>query len=122
MVIISYSCPGPSFPTVVTHETSHHAIPKRPYKRLQLLHGNNVGGLHMVLVLLNLLLQLIRRHLVVLDDQVDLQLLDTEANGDELGGTPDQTVLLNRKDVGLELLEIGLVVCILLARCIRCER
>jgi len=76
----------------------------------------------MVLVLLNLLLQLIRRHLVVLDDQVDLQLLDTEANGDELGGTPDQTVLLNRKDVGLELLEIGLVVCILLARCIRCER
>lgn len=64
----------------------------------------------MVLVLLNAGLQLIGRDLLVLDDQVDLQLLDTEANGDELGGTPDQTVLLNGADIGLELLKVGLVV------------
>ena len=64
----------------------------------------------MVLILLDAGLQLVGRDLVVLDDQVDLELLDTETNGDELGGTPDQTVLLNGTDVSLELLKVGLVV------------
>jgi hypothetical protein len=68
-----------------------------------------------VLVLFDLLLQLVGRHLLILNDQVDLQLLDTKADGDELRSTPDQTVLLDSENVGLELLEIGLIVCGLLA-------
>lgn len=76
----------------------------------QLLHGSNVGGLHVVLILLNAGLELIQRDLLVLDDQVDLELLDTEADGDELRGTPDQTVNLNGADVGLHLLKVGLVI------------
>lgn len=76
----------------------------------QLLHGSNVSGLDVVLVLLNLGLKLIQRDLVVLDDQVDLELLDTEADGNELGSTPDQTVDLDGTDVGLQLLKVGLVI------------
>ena len=52
----------------------------------------------------------IERDLLVLDDQVDLQLLDTVTNGDKLGSTPDQAVLLDGADLGLELLHVGLVV------------
>lgn len=58
----------------------------------------------MVLVLLDLLLELVQRNLVVLHNQVDLKLLDTEANSDELAGTPDKTVLLDGEDISLELL------------------
>lgn len=64
----------------------------------------------MVLVRLDLLLQLVKRDLVVLDDQVDLQLLDAEADGDKLGGAPDKAVHLNGADTLLELLHAGLVV------------
>jgi len=63
-----------------------------------------------VLVLGDLLLELIERDLVVLDDQVDLELLDTVTNGDKGGGTPNETVLLDGTDVGLELLHVGLIV------------
>lgn len=65
----------------------------------------------MVLVLLDLSLELVGGDLLVLDDQVDLELLDTETNGNELGSTPDQTINLNGTDVGLELLKVGLVIC-----------
>lgn len=64
----------------------------------------------MVLVLGDLLLELIERDLVVLDDQVDLELLDTVTDGDKGRGTPNETVLLDGTDVGLELLHVGLVV------------
>lgn len=77
---------------------------------LQLLHGSNVAGLDVVLVLSNLLLELIERNLVVLNDQVDLELLDTVTDGDKGGGTPDETVLLDGTNVGLELLHVGLIV------------
>ena len=65
----------------------------------------------MVLVLLDLLLELIKRDLLVLNDKVDLELLDTETNGDELAGTPNKTLLLNSTDVSLKLLEVGLIIC-----------
>ena len=64
----------------------------------------------MVLVLLDLLLQLVRGNFVVLNNQVDLQLLDTETDSDELAGTPNKTVLLDGNNISLELLEVGLVV------------
>lgn len=64
----------------------------------------------MVLVLLDLLLQLVQGDLLVLNDQVDLQLLNTEADSDELAGAPDKTILLDGKNVGLELIQVGLIV------------
>ena len=64
----------------------------------------------MVLVLLDLLLELVCGNLLVLNNQVDLQLLDTEADGDELAGTPGKTVLLDSENVGLERIKVGLVV------------
>jgi hypothetical protein len=79
--------------------------------RLKLLHGSNVGALDVVLEALDLLLELVEGDLVVLDDQVDLELLDAEADGNELGATPDETVLLNATDRLLELLHGGLVIC-----------
>ena len=65
----------------------------------------------MVLILFNFLLELISGDLLVLDNQVDLELLDTEANSNKLGSTPDETVLLNRTDVLLQLFKVGLVIC-----------
>ena len=83
--------------------------------RLQLLHGNNVGGLNVVLELLDLLLQLVKGDLVVFNDQVDLELLDTETNSDQLGGTPYEAVFLDRENIGLELIHVCLIVYMLLA-------
>ena len=78
---------------------------------LELLHGNDIGRLDVVLELGDLLLELVERDLLVLDDQVDLQLLDAEADGDELGGAPDEAILLDAADGGLESGHVGLVVC-----------
>lgn len=78
---------------------------------LQLLHGDDIGGLDVVLELLDLLLELVQGDLLVLNDQVDLQLLDTEADGDQLGSTPDQTVLLDATDGSLQSSQISLVIC-----------
>lgn len=80
---------------------------------LQLHHGNNVGGLDVVLELGDLLLEIIDGDLVVLNDEVDLELLDTETNGNQLGATPDQTLLLDAADGLLHGLQVGLVICVL---------
>lgn len=77
---------------------------------LQLLHGSNVGGLDVVLELLDLLLKIAKRDLLVLDNEGDLELADTETNGDELGETPNKTVLLNGTDTGLKSLHVGLII------------
>lgn len=77
---------------------------------LQLLHGSDIGGLDVVPILLNLLLELIGGDLIVLNDKVDLELPDTEADGNPLGGTPDEAVLFNGADVGLHLLKVGLII------------
>lgn len=79
-------------------------------QRLQFHHSNDVGGLDVVLILLNLLLEFVQGDLLVLNDQVDLELLNTEANGNELVGTPDEAVLLDGENVGLELIKVGLVI------------
>lgn len=77
---------------------------------LQLLHGNNIRRLDVVFVFLNLLLELVKGNLLVLDDQVDLELLNAESDGDQLGGTPDKTILLDGKNISLELVHVRLVV------------
>lgn len=65
----------------------------------------------MVLVLLNALLEFVKRNLLILNDKVDLELLDTESNSNELGGTPDEALLLDSTDVRLHFLKIGLIIC-----------
>jgi hypothetical protein len=63
-----------------------------------------------VLILLNGLLELVGRDLFVFDDQVDLELLNTETDSNKLGGTPDETVPLNGTDILLELFQVGLII------------
>lgn len=70
----------------------------------------NVRRLDVVLDLGDLLLELVERDLGVLDDQVDLEHADTVTDWDELGGTPEETVLLDGADLLLHLDEVGLVV------------
>lgn len=77
---------------------------------LQLLHGSDIGGLDVVLILLNTLLELIGGDLVILNDEVDLELLDTESEGNQLGGTPDEAVPLNGADVSLKGVKRSLVI------------
>lgn len=74
------------------------------------LHGSNVGALDVVLELSDALLELIEGDELVLDDEGDLELPDTVADRDKLGGTPDETFLLDGTDGLLELRHVGLVV------------
>ena len=69
----------------------------------------------MVLVLLNLLLKLNQRDLLVLNNQVDLKLLDTETDSDKLMSTLNKTVLLDGEDIGLELVQVGFIIYIWLS-------
>ena len=71
---------------------------------------SNIGALDVVLELGDLLLELVQTDLVVLNDERDLELADTVADGDELGRTPDETLLLDPADLLLERLHVGLVV------------
>lgn len=64
----------------------------------------------MVLEALNLLLQVGEGDLLILDDKVDLELLDTEANGDKFGARPYETILLNGSYVSLKLGQVGLII------------
>lgn len=70
----------------------------------------HVGRLHIVLKLGDGVLKVVETDLVVLDDQVDLQLRDTVADGHELGSSPDESVHLDGSHRLLELLHVGLVV------------
>lgn len=109
--------------------------------RLELLHGcklaraielktapltSDIGGLNVVLDLLDVLLELVKGDLGVFNDQVDLQHPDTWAlgvfcrpknrsqltvtDGDELGSSPNETILLDRSDLLLQSLHVGLVI------------
>jgi len=54
---------------------------------LDLLHGSHVHRLNVILALHDLLLEDIERDELILNDTVDLELLDTVADRDELGLT-----------------------------------
>jgi len=110
---------------------------KEARSRLELLHGSDVGALDIVLKLFfwsngamsgvssralaqtsdwkqtthlgNLLLDLVERD-VVGDDEGDLELADTVADGDEGRGTPDEALAGDGADRLLELGHVGLVV------------
>lgn len=77
---------------------------------LELLHSSNVGRLDVVLEVLNTLLEVVKRHLVVLDDDGDLQLAHTVTDGNKLRSTPHKTVHFDSADGLLHGFEVGLVV------------
>ena len=74
------------------------------------LHGGNVGALDVVLELSDALLELIEGDELVLDDEGDLELLDTVADSHERTRTPDKTGLLDRANGLLELNHVGFIV------------
>lgn len=77
---------------------------------LDLGKGLNVDGLDVILELEHLLLKHISGDLVILDDSGNTDLVDTIADGDELRGTPEETVHLNGADSLLEGLEVSLII------------
>lgn len=77
---------------------------------LKLLHGSDVRRLDVVLILSNTVLKIIKRDLVVLNNTVDLQLLDTESDSNELRTTPDKSVHGNSLDVSEEQVKISLII------------
>jgi len=77
---------------------------------LQFLHGSNIRALNEILELGNFLLDIVQTDLVILNDHVDLELLDTEADSNKLAATPDETFLLDRTDALLELGHVSLVI------------
>ena len=74
------------------------------------MHGSNVRRLDVVLILGDGLLELFQRNLVILNDTVDLELLDTETNVDELVTTPNKTVNLKGLNVSKELIKVSLII------------
>jgi hypothetical protein len=70
----------------------------------------DISGLDMIFILCNLLLELVQRDLLVLDNQVDVELLDTVAERNQFGSSPDETVLLNTADILLKLSHVRLVI------------
>lgn len=106
-------CRGRAHPSFVT--LSRRRSSRVVGRRLQLLHGGHVGGLDVVLVRLDLLLQLVQRDLVVLDDQVDLQLVHARGDGHALRRTPDEAVLFDGAHALFELGHVGFVICARLA-------
>ena len=71
------------------------------YLFLNLVPGDDVHGLNFFFeVTGDHVFDIFTRDLIVFDDHDDLELLDTEGDGDELVGTPEETVLFD----GLELL------------------
>lgn len=83
-----------------------------PNPNLKLLHGSDIAGLDIVLEPSDLVLEIFEGDLLILYNQVDLELLDTEADSDKLGTTPNQTILLDTTNSSLEGLHVGLVICI----------
>lgn len=77
---------------------------------LDLLHGSHVHGLDEILALHDLLLKDIKGDELILDDTVDLELLDTVTDRDELGLTPQETGHLDGTDVSLKGDHIGLII------------
>lgn len=77
---------------------------------LDLVESSNVDRLDDILEGLNLLLEQIDGHLLVLNDAHDLQLLDAIADWNQFCGAPQQTVHDDRPDVGLHNGHVGLIV------------
>ena len=64
----------------------------------------------MVLILLNLLLKFVEGDLLVLNDQVDLELLDTETDRDQLVTTPNKTIHFDSLNILHQLVHVRLII------------
>ena len=65
----------------------------------------------MFLILFDPCLEVIERYLFIFDDHVELKLLDTKANCDEFGATPNEAILFDCEDILFQCLHICLVIC-----------
>lgn len=74
------------------------------------MHGSNVSGLNVVFVIGNSFFNSSDRDLFVFNDTVDLELLDTVTNWDELVTTPDETVHIDGLDIGKEFVHISFII------------
>ena len=77
---------------------------------LNLVHGSNIDGLNKVLELGHLLAEFLDGDLIVLHDAHQLKLLDAIADRDQLRGSPEEAVHLDRGTGLLHFIHIGLVI------------
>jgi hypothetical protein len=77
---------------------------------LDLLHSSDIHGLDKVFQSFDLFSQVIHGDLVIFDDTVDLELLDTETDGDQLVTTPQETVHGDSLDTVGQFVHVGFVI------------
>ena len=77
---------------------------------LDLVHGSHITRLDEVFKVANLLLQFVNGDFFVFDGAHDLKFLDSVTNGDELVGSPNQTVHLNGFDKFEHLVHVSFVI------------
>ena len=78
--------------------------------QLDLLETSHVYALAIVLHITDLVFQILGGDLVVFDHALNLKLLDTIADGNELGGTPEQTFHVDGANTFLQQLHVGGVI------------
>jgi hypothetical protein len=74
------------------------------------LHGGDIRALDVVLELCELFLKFVEGDELVLNNEGDLELLDTVTDGNKLGTTPNETFLLDGTDRLLESLQVSFIV------------
>jgi hypothetical protein len=74
------------------------------------LHGGDIRALDVVLELGDLLLKFVEGDELVLNDESDLELLDTITNSNKLGATPNKAFLFDGTNRLLEGLQVGFIV------------
>ena len=74
------------------------------------LHGSDISTLNVVFEPCDLLLKFVKGYELILNDEGDLELLDTKTDGDKLGATPNETWLFDGTDRLLEKLHVSFVI------------
>ena len=74
------------------------------------MHGGDIRALDVVLELGELLLKFVEGDELVLNNEGDLELLDTVTDGNKLGATPNEAFLLDGTDRLLESLQVSFIV------------
>jgi len=77
---------------------------------LDLLHSSNINGLNVVFQIGDSITQIIHHDLIILNNTVDLELLDTVTNGNELRTTPEETIHGNSSDSSSQFFHVGFII------------
>jgi hypothetical protein len=78
--------------------------------RLDLLHSSDINALYEVFKRFDLFSQVIHGNLVIFNNTVDLELLDTETNGNQLRTTPQETIHSNSTDTLGQFFHISFII------------